>query len=157
MVSDAEQRSLTDRLYQLVKAILLPTDDERFRLVEAHELTFGQVKALVHLTRHGEPVSGGALAESIGASAPVASRSLDALVQKGLADRSECSSDRRVRLFSATDAGAELAAELVALRKTQVSVFVSELPAEIATRLEDLLAEMADSGLLDDAICKEQR
>jgi DNA-binding MarR family transcriptional regulator len=141
---------LAERLFHFVKAVVMPADDdERFSLMEDHSLTFGQVKALIHLSRAEEPLSCGAIAESIGASAPVASRSLDALVQKGFATRTECENDRRVRLFSTTEAGDDLAAKLVALRRAQVESFAAEIPDELAARLYELLRDLEDEGLID--------
>ncbi len=140
--------ALPQRLFNLVKVVLMPTD-ERFQLLVDNDLSFGQAKALIHLTRNEEPMSGGALAESIGASAPAASRSLDSLVQRGLADRSESAEDRRVRLFSATTAGSELAAELAALRRAQVEAFAAELPPELAERLDLLLLDLEAAGVID--------
>lgn len=144
------ESTLADRLFALVKAVL-PIDDERFQMVEDNDLTFGQVKALIHLARNDEPMSGGALAESVGVSAPVASRSLDSLVQKDFASREECASDRRVRLFSITESGAEIAGELAALRRAHVEGFVAGIPPEPARRFEELLTELEESGLIGGA------
>lgn len=148
---------LADRLFNLLKAVLMPTDDVRFQLVEDNDLTFGQVKALILLARTGEPTSGGAVAESVGISPPVASRSLDSLVQKGFADRTECTEDRRVRLFTATEAGAELAGELVALRRAQVEAFVADLPSDLAERFEALLTDLETAGVIAGVACEERR
>ena len=147
---------LADRLFDLLKAVLMPTDDVRFQLVEDNDLTFGQAKALILLARSDEPISGGAVAESVGASAPVASRSLDSLVQKGFADRTECTEDRRVRLFTATESGVELAGELAALRRAQVEAFVAELPADLAERFESLLSDLEAAGAIAGASCEER-
>jgi DNA-binding MarR family transcriptional regulator len=79
------------------------------------ELSLTQL-ATLYVLDAGEPVALGALAERIGRSVSATSRLVDALVHRGLAERREHPSDRRVRRVAL---GADGAALLRRLERTR--------------------------------------
>ena len=133
-----------DLVYGLMRAIMLTPDEDRFKAIEENDLTVSQVRALVTLAcADPEPVSGGRIAERIGASPAAVSRALDGLVQKGFVTRRESTTDRRVRLFATTAPGLELADDLVALRRAQIDGFLNTLTPAERERVHDALVPLA--------------
>ena len=140
-----------DLVHGLLRAILLTPEDDRFRVIEENDLTVTQVRATVMLAcSDPEPLAGGRIAERIGASPAAVSRALEGLVRKGFVTRHESEEDRRVRPFSITDPGRELAGDLVALRRAQIDRFLDTLDAAHRDRLRDALAPLAAEELLTD-------
>ena len=138
-----------DLVYGLMRAIMLTPEDDHFKVIEENDLTVSQVRSLVMLAcKDPEPVAGGRIAERIGASPAAVSRALDGLVQKGFVARRESAEDRRVRLFSITPAGRELAEDLVALRRAQIDRFLNTLTAEQRDRVHEALTPLASAGLI---------
>ncbi len=147
-ISSPQQRSAptatqhaAELLYALTRRVTLTTTAERIRKLEESELSMTQVKALLLLVEGGRH-TGGEIAERLGISPAAASRAIDSMIQKGLATRSECADDRRVRLLEATDAGVELAAGIADLRKAQIEQFLETLEPEVLDGLIDALAPL---------------
>jgi DNA-binding MarR family transcriptional regulator len=133
-----------DLVYRLMRAIMLTPEEDRYKAIEENDLTVSQVRALVTLAcADPDPVSGGRIAERIGASPAAVSRALDGLVQKGFVTRRESTADRRVRLFAITARGHELADDLVALRRAQIDRFLSTLTPDERDRIHDAIAPLA--------------
>jgi DNA-binding MarR family transcriptional regulator len=133
-----------DLVYGLMRAIMLTPEEDRYAAIEENDLTVSQVRALVTLAcADPDPVSGGRIAERIGASPAAVSRALDGLVQKGFVTRRESTTDRRVRLFGVTGPGLELADDLVALRRAQIDSFLTTLTPAERDRIHDALAPLA--------------
>jgi len=68
-------------------------------------LSQAQAWPIVFMGRLGDAVRQGTLAEAIGIEAPSLARSLDQLVEAGLAERHDDPQDRRARILSLTPAG----------------------------------------------------
>jgi DNA-binding MarR family transcriptional regulator len=153
--TDAPSASASDLVYALMRTVQMSPEDDRFKAIEEHDLSVTQLRATATLSCAGEPLSGGAIAERVGATPGAVSRALDDLVQKSLVTRRESEDDRRVRLFSVTALGGELAAELFALKRAQVDRFVESLDEADRERLETALAPLAASGLLNPPIPKD--
>jgi DNA-binding MarR family transcriptional regulator len=132
-------------LYALTRRVTLTTTAERIRIIEENELSMTQVKALLLLVEGGRH-TGGEIAERLGISPAAASRAVDAMIQKGLASRSECADDRRVRLLEATQSGVELAAGIADLRKAQIERFLETLEPEVLDGLIDALGPLGLEG-----------
>jgi DNA-binding MarR family transcriptional regulator len=136
----------SERLFRLLRSIILSPEIDHFSLIDENDLTVSQVRATMTLAcADPEPLSGARLAERLGISAPAMSRTLDGLVQKGFVERTESSADRRVRLLNITAAGRDLAEGLTALRHAQIDRFLDGLTGEQTDRLADAL-ESLDSG-----------
>jgi DNA-binding MarR family transcriptional regulator len=141
-----------DLVYGLMRAVMLTPEDDHFRVIEENDLTVSQVRSIVMLAcSDPEPVAGGRIAARIGASPAAVSRALEGLVQKGFVTRRESEEDRRVRLFSITDPGRELADDLVALRRAQIDRFLDTLEPSHRDAIRDALSPLAAEGLLNPA------
>lgn len=148
----ATEAAVGDLIYALMRAIMLTPEEDRFRVIEENDLTVTQVRAIVMLAcSDPEPLAGGRIAGRVGASPAAVSRALDGLVQKGFVTRRECEQDRRVRLFSITNPGRELAGDLVALRRAQIDRFLATLAVADRERVATALAPLAAAGHLNTA------
>jgi DNA-binding MarR family transcriptional regulator len=127
------------------RRVLLTAAAERIRVIEDNDLTVTQFKALLLLAEQGRQ-SGGQIAELLGLSPAAASRALDAMVQRGLATRTECEDDRRIRLFEATEAGLNLTAGMADLRKAQIERYLETIDGDA---LDGLVAALGPLGLDD--------
>jgi len=150
--ASADAPAADDLVYGLMRAIMLTPEDDHFKVIEENDLTVSQVRAIMMLAcADPEALAGGRIAERIGASPPAVSRALDGLVQKGFVTRRESVEDRRVRLFSITDPGRELAGDLVALRRAQIDRFLDTLDPTQRDAIRAALAPLAAAGLLNPA------
>jgi DNA-binding MarR family transcriptional regulator len=84
--------SFGDMRRAMIPAFLL----DMLSAVDGDELSMTQL-ATLYLLDAGDPVSLGALAERVGRSVSATSRLVDVLVRRGLVERQEHPSDRRVR------------------------------------------------------------
>lgn len=112
-------------------------------LAHEFELSFSQMKALHYL--HGEAdLSVKALGESLGLSLAAMSRAAEELVQRGLVDRTEDPSDRRMKRLRLTKKGNDLVLKMRELRMAGFEQFVATLGAkeraQLAKALEPILA-----------------
>ena len=112
-------------------------------LAHEFELSFSQMKAIHYL--HGEDdLSVKALGESLGLSLAAMSRAADELVQRGLVDRTEDASDRRIKRLRLTDKGRDLVLKMRELRMAGFEQFVATLSpresAQLAKAIEPILA-----------------
>jgi DNA-binding MarR family transcriptional regulator len=126
----------------MLRRLFLDPRADHFGLIERHNLTVTQVRALHLLACASQPVSAGDLAERLGLSPAAMSRSLDTLVRRRLATRRESAADRRVRLVEIGERGRRIVDELVALRLAGLERFVSDLEPGQRARLTEVLAEI---------------
>jgi DNA-binding MarR family transcriptional regulator len=112
-------------------------------LAHEFELSFSQMKALHHLHGHDD-LSVKALGETLGLSVAAVSRAADELVQRGLMDRTEDPSDRRIKRLRLTGKGRELVQKMRDLRMAGFEQFVATLSAkeraQLAKTLQPILA-----------------
>jgi DNA-binding MarR family transcriptional regulator len=111
-----------------------------FAAMEKADVSITQVKALRALAEADEPMSLGAISETLGLSLPAISRSVDGLVRRGLVKREEDPRDRRSKLVTATARGRSTYERLSALRLAGIRAFVAELDPEEQRALADALA-----------------
>ena len=101
----------------------------------AQELTFGQMRLLFLLGKHGpSPMS--RIAEWLGAGLPTASGTVERVERHGLVERRHRLDDRRVVECHLTDAGRRLIEEISGMRLEMMRRFLGVLK-------EDELADMA--------------
>jgi DNA-binding MarR family transcriptional regulator len=112
-------------------------------LAHEFELSFSQMKAL-HYLHEQDDVSVKALGEQLGLSLAAMSRAVDELVQRGLMDRTEDPSDRRIKRLRLTTDGRELVLKMRELRMAGFEQFVATLSpkerAQLVKALEPILA-----------------
>ena len=127
-----------------------------FQAVADLGLPLSQVRALHALSRDPGGLSLGELAEHTGLSMPTASRTVDSLVQRGLATRAESPADRRVKTVRATADARDLVARLLDLRLAGLEELVRSLTAAerrtLAEALEPIVAREEVAALCGDAV-----
>jgi DNA-binding MarR family transcriptional regulator len=114
------------------------------QLAHDFELSFSQMKALSHLALAPEAVSIKELGEGLGLSLAAMSRAAEGLVQRGLVNRTEDATDRRMKRLCLTGEGHSLVQKLRELRHAGFEQFVATLGpkerAQLARALEPILA-----------------
>jgi DNA-binding MarR family transcriptional regulator len=107
------------------------------------ELSLSQMKAL-HALHGADAVSVKELGERLGLSLAAVSRAADELVQRGLVDRTEDPSDRRIKRLKLTKQGGELVQKMRESRMAGFEQFVATLTpkqrAQLAKTLDSILA-----------------
>jgi DNA-binding MarR family transcriptional regulator len=139
----ATDQELSRQLGAFVGFLMQTHGRDLINLAHEFELSFSQMKALHYV--HGEDdLSVKALGEKLGLSLAAISRAADELVQRGLMDRTEDPSDRRIKRLRLTDKGRDLVLKMRELRMAGFEQFVATLsPKEralVVRALEPILA-----------------
>jgi DNA-binding MarR family transcriptional regulator len=111
-----------------------------YRAVGELDLSISQIRILHLLNGPLPEASLKGLADEIGLSMPAVSRSVDALVHRGLVTRTENDTDRRLKAVRATDEARALIDRLTELRVAGISDFVETLSDEERGQLSQALA-----------------
>lgn len=106
---------------------------------EELDLGMSHVKALHSLHYCGCELSVKELSERLGLSLPGASRTVDALLKRGLLERREDPDDRRVRRVGITAAGREAVQRIETARLEGLEAWAAQLTPEQRSRLLDAL------------------
>ena len=113
-------------------------------LAHDFELSFSQMKALHALANEPEAVSVKTLGEHLGLSLAAMSRAAEELVQRGLVNRTEDPSDRRIKRLCLTDEGRALVQKMREVRMAGFEGFVATLTPKqrslLTKALEPILA-----------------
>jgi DNA-binding MarR family transcriptional regulator len=133
-------RELVRSIGGFAKFILHAGGRDFYRAVGDLELSISQIRMLHLLTGPLETASLKTIADEVGLSMPAVSRSVDALVQRGLVTRTEDAKDRRHKAVRATPEAHELAGRLIELRVAGITDFVQSLSAR---ERQDLAAALA--------------
>ena len=107
-------------------------------LLEAHallDLNLSQSKLLHRLEAAGRQLSLGEVADSVGISLPTASRLVDDLVRRGLVERREDESDRRLKRVGLAPPGRAALRDLASARLSGLQEFVATLAETERTTL----------------------
>jgi DNA-binding MarR family transcriptional regulator len=118
------------------------SDSEFTREVAERDLSFSQLKTLLLLAEHAETLSVKDVAERLGISLPAASRAVDSLVRRGLAERAEDPIDRRVKRVRTTHKADQLVERLVAARIRSFERLLEGFTATERRKLGDALDEI---------------
>ncbi|MEA2471056.1 MAG: hypothetical protein QOE38_2055, partial [Thermoleophilaceae bacterium] len=115
-----------------------------YRAVGELDLSISQIRTLHLLTGPLPETSIKELADEIGLSLPAISRSVEALVQRGLVTRTENTIDRRLKAVRATQEAHALVDHLIELRVAGIQDFVGTLAhgerKSLATALAPIVA-----------------
>lgn len=109
-----------------------------------YDLTLQQLRAFSLVFARGETAVHG-VAEALGVRANVATGIVQRLVDRGLIERREDSSDRRVRLLTVSPKGTALIEEMGAIVLSKGRRFLERLNNEQLKQLRDLLEAMEAS------------
>ena len=134
--TQATDAALAKRLGRFVGYVLQTCGSDVVQLAAEFEISFSQMKALNALREHSEPMSVKALGDRLGISMAAVSRAADDLVRRGLVDRVEDRTDRRIKRLSLTDTGDKFVRRLIEGRLAGMAEFVATLNPEERTRLD---------------------
>ena len=98
-------QTLARDLLEFVNQLFTAGQRDLFAAIEEAGVSITQVKALRALAEVDEPMSLGAVSETLGLSLAAISRSVDALVRRGFVKREEDPRDRRSKLVTVTGRG----------------------------------------------------
>ncbi len=135
LAAPATTGELADRLLVLWKYVAREAGGELAELLEELDLSMAHVKTLDALCTHATSPSVKQLSTSLRCSLANSSRSVDALVRRGLLERREDDQDRRVKRLTVTAAGHEALARIDGLRLVALERFAQNLSADQRDRL----------------------
>ena len=118
------------------------SDPEFTREVAEQDLSFSQLKTLLLVAEHAGTLSVKDVAERLGISLPTASRAVDSLVRRGLAERAEDPLDRRVKQVRTSRKGERLMERLVAARIRSFEALLDGFTTTERRKLGDALDEI---------------
>ena len=137
---EATPEALAGELLDLWRVILKGSTRELYRLLDEIELSLTQLKLLHVLVECEAEVSVKELSERMTISLPSASRTVDALLQRGFVERREDPDDRRMKRVGATQAARELIDKVDTARLHGLEAWAAQLPEDARSALMDALA-----------------
>ncbi len=105
----------------------------------AADLTFSQMRTMLTLAQHPEPVPIHEIADRLGLSVAAAGRNVDQLVRAGLVERVEDDLDRRIKRISLNGAGFELIVSVKDGQRRAALDLLADIDERDAERLIDAL------------------
>lgn len=136
--------ALAGELLDLWRVILKGSTRELYRLLDELELSLTQLKLLHVLVECEVEMSVKELAERMTISLPSASRTVDALLQRGLVERREDTDDRRFKRVGANDAARALIDRVDTARLHGLEDWAAQLSDEQRGALMSALALLPD-------------
>lgn len=139
MRAKPNRKALTRDMYALASYLMRTANVGTFNTIAELDLSFTQLKALCALEMDGEERSVKALADSLGVSLPAMSRAVDGLFERGLVDRKEDPTDRRMKQVRITTAGRTAPRALNEARLSALQELMGSLADDEARALESAL------------------
>jgi DNA-binding MarR family transcriptional regulator len=136
---ETSRTELTRDMYALASYLMRTANLGTFNTIAELDLSFTQLKSLCALEMDGEERSVKALAETLGLSLPAMSRAVDGLFERGLVDRKEDPSDRRMKQVRITEAGRKAPQALNEARLSALQELIGSLADNEAQALADAL------------------
>ena len=136
----ATHAELVRDLGGFAKFLLRSGGRDFYRAVGELDLSISQIRILHLLNGPLPEASLKQLGDEIGLSLPAVSRSVDALVHRGLVTRTENDTDRRLKAVRITDEARALIERLTELRVAGISDFVATLTDAEREQLAEALA-----------------
>jgi DNA-binding MarR family transcriptional regulator len=136
---ETDRTELTRDMYALASYLMRTANLGTFNTIAELDLSFTQLKSLCALEMDGEERSVKALAETLGVSLPAMSRAVDGLFERGLVDRKEDPSDRRMKQVCITEAGRKAPQALNEARLSALQELIGSLADDEARALSDAL------------------
>jgi DNA-binding MarR family transcriptional regulator len=125
----ASPQQLADAMGVLTAHLNRCGSPDLIRFMADVDLSFTQVKMILLLEDRGE-LSVKDVADALNLSLPAGSRAIDGLAQRGLVDRREAESDRRMKLVSLRPGGQQIGAAIAASRRATYETFAEGLSEE---------------------------
>ncbi len=151
----APDTTLASDLYAVIVFLHKNCNADLFEAVGALELSLSQIKLLHHLEDQPRELSLKQAAEVVHVSMPAASRMVDDLVRRGLAQRREDEDDRRMKRVCLTDGGRIAIRRLNAARLSGLDQFTQTLTTTERRSLADALSQLLERD--DIAACRPER
>jgi DNA-binding MarR family transcriptional regulator len=142
-IGERPAAELARQLAGFFRYVTLSSQGDFLEAVSERDLSLSQLKALSMLDGQPDALSVKALAGELGLSLPAASRAVDALFKRGLVERAEDATDRRVKRIRLTSAGRKLVGELAAIRLADLEQLLQTFSAgerrKLSAALETIL------------------
>lgn len=138
--TEATPAALAAELLDLWRVIMKGSTREMYRLLAELDLSMTQLKMLHVLVESNTEISVKELGEALSMSLPNASRTVDALLQRGLVERREDEHDRRMKRVGANDKARELIDRVDTARLQGLEAWAAELSPVQRTALLDALS-----------------
>jgi DNA-binding MarR family transcriptional regulator len=126
----------------VVHALMRGGSRQVFALMEELDVGFTSLKALHALLEDDDELSVKQVAERLGLSLPGASRTVEALLQKGLLERREDAEDRRVKRVRLTDHGRDVVHRIEDARLAGAEQYLAALTSAQRDRLSAALSDL---------------
>lgn len=139
MNTPISEGDLATRLGQVMVRVMSVSGARAMSRFVALDLSMVQVRILLAVSRHPEPMTIGDIGRDVEATLVTASRAVDILVGGGFADRREDPQDRRVKRVSLTSQGTTLLAEQSDLHHDSLRDLVERLQPDEREALEAAL------------------
>lgn len=133
--TDVTAQALADEVLIWFGRVMRGADNRIYEVLEELDVTIGQTKVLQDLHSCGCEISVKEVGNRLSLSLPAASRSIDALVQRGWLERREDPSDRRSKLVQLTPAGEVVVERLTEARRNHIASYAEQLTGEQRARL----------------------
>lgn len=111
-------------------------------VLEASGLSHATATPLIALSRLGDHVRQGVIAEKIGLEGPSLVRVADLLLEEGLVTRTEDPTDRRAKILSLTEPGRQRVAEIESILETLRIELLEEFGRDELQVVEELLKKL---------------
>ncbi len=134
-VASSSTSELSERLLSLWKLVAREAGAELSELLDELDLSMAHVKTLEVLSAHASSPSVKQLSTSMRCSLANSSRTVDALVRRGLLERREDDADRRIKRLTVTEAGSDALARIDGLRLVALERFAENLSSDQRGRL----------------------
>jgi DNA-binding MarR family transcriptional regulator len=138
--TEATPAALAASMLDLWRQILKGSTRDLYRLLAEVDMSMTQLKLVHVLVEGGTEISVKELAEELGMSLPNASRTVDAMLQRGLVERREDEHDRRVKRVGATDQARKLIDRVDTARLQGLEAWAAELSPVQRQALLDALS-----------------
>jgi DNA-binding MarR family transcriptional regulator len=152
--ADGPVRALAGDLYALVVFVHKHCNADLFEAMRVLDLSMTQLKLLHQLEDAGQEITLKEAAERLPLSLPAASRTVEDLVRRGIVERHEDVTDRRMKRISLTDDGRSVIRQVNAARLTGLERFAHTLNDDERAVLSRALAELMRRP--DVAVCRPE-
>jgi DNA-binding MarR family transcriptional regulator len=148
------QETLAGDLYALVVFLHKSCNADLFAAMGLLELTMTQIKLLHQLEGATGELTLKEAAELVPVSLPAASRTVDDLVRRGILQRHEDETDRRMKRISLTDEGRSVIRKVNAARLSALERFTQTLNDDERRTLAEALCELLRRA--DVSVCRPE-
>src|SRR3954452_3289417 len=138
--TEATPAAVAAGMLDLLRQILQGSTRDLYRLLAEVDLSMTQLKLLHILVEYRTEISVKELGEALSMSLPNASRTVDALLQRGLVERREDPDDRRIKRVGPTDEARTLIDRVDTARLQGLEAWAAELSPVQRQALLDALS-----------------